>query len=310
MALLHLQGEHVILSDTLFRNVDGSWHGRSNPEHCTSALYSTFNGVLGYLASPSQAVRGSASSTLSALLRYCVSMEEIIYTTTSDVSQNDPREHPLPAISDALLAALKNIKYQAVAMPHLLSVVAAFIARLRVRVANFRNVLVPAATLLASEHVTVAGQLRGIENFEYRDAAELVLGTATEVCGPEWILSILPLNIDEFEKSTKDEVGRAWLLPIFKSKITNTKLSHFTGYFVPLSERMFGMLKESESKAEDAKTEMERRRLGIQAKVFEALVQQIWALFPGYCDLPTDLTEVSPDSRSNLQCNFSHAKAL
>jgi ribosomal RNA-processing protein 12 len=174
-------------------------------------------------------------------------------------------------------------------MPHLLSVVSAFIARLRYRVDDGAGHLVPAASILAKEHVRIAGEARALETFEYRDAAEHVIGTATEVCGPQWVLSILPLNLDG---SSESEPGRAWLLPIFKSKITNTKLSHFTTFFVPLSESMFSKLKEAEVKTENATMDGIKKRLGIQAKVFEALVQQIWALFPGYCDLPVDLPEV------------------
>lgn len=257
--------------------------------------------MLAYLASPALPVRSAAASTLNALLRYCVTNEEIAYAASHVQAGNQDRKaHPLPAISESLLTALKNIKYQALGMPHLLSVVAAFIARLRFRIDGGNGQVVPAASVLAKEHVKTAGQLRGVESFEYRDAAELVLGAATEVCGPAWVLAILPLNLDDTQKQTRDEPGRAWLLPIFKSKITNTKLSHFTTYFVPLSESMFGKLKQAEAKAESASTEADKKRLGIQAKVFEALVQQIWALFPGYCDLPVDLTEVCtklvPDS--------------
>ena len=267
---------------------------RSNPENCTAAVYSTFNGVLGYLSSSAFPVRSAATSTLNALLRYCITNEEIAYAAANvQAEKSDPRAHPLPAISESLLSALKHIKYQTLGMPHLLSVVAAFIARLRFRISGNNGQLIPAASILVKEHIKTAGQLRGVESFEYRDAAELVLGSATEVCGPAWVLSVLPLNLDDTQKQTKEEPGRAWLLPIFKSKITNTRLSHFTTYFVPLSEAMFGKLKQAEAKAESASTDADKKRLGIQAKVFEALVQQIWALFPGYCDLPVDLSEVS-----------------
>jgi ribosomal RNA-processing protein 12 len=249
--------------------------------------------VLSYLASPALPVRVAAASTLNALMRYCVTNEEIIYAAAHvNAEKQDPRSHPLLPISESLLSALKNIKYQAGAMPHLLSVVAAFISRLRFRINGNNGNLVPAASILTHDHVKTAGQLRGVDNFEFREGAELVLGTATEVCGPEWVLSLLPLNLDDTQKQTASEPGRAWLLPIFKSKITNTRLSHFTTYFVPLSEAMFGKLKQAEAKAESASTEADKKRLGIQAKVFEALVQQIWALFSGYCDLPVDLPQV------------------
>lgn len=254
-------------------------------------------------------VRTAAASTLKALLRYCVTNEEIAYAAAhANVEKQDSQTHPLSAISETLLLALKNIKYQAVAMPHLLSVVAAFIARLRLRIGAGDGQLVPAASILSREHVKIAGQLRGVDNFEFREGAELVLGTATEVCGPEWILSLLPLNLDDTQKQTASEPGRAWLLPILKSKITNTRLSHFTTYFVPLSEAMFGKLKEAEAKAENAKTDADKKRLGIQAKVFEALVQQIWALFPGYCNLPVDLAQAFTKQFCEMLANVLYSQ--
>lgn len=49
---------------------------------------------------------------------------------------------------------------------------------------------------------------------------------------------------------------------------------------VPLSERLF-----------NAKTVSESVR-PIEAKVYEALVDQVWACLKGFCDVPIDLTKV------------------
>lgn len=266
---------------------------RANPERCTLALLSTFKGVLQYLASPAQPVRAAATSTLNALSRYCITNEEVDYAATHAGIADDEPEHPLGPICDALLAALKNIKYQAVAMPHLLSVVASLISRLRIRIITGRNgKRTPAASLLLAEHIKLAGHLRGLESFEYRDAAELAIGAGTEVCGPEFVLDLLPLNLD-LDAASPDTPGRAWLLPIFRNRISNTSLAHFTTYFVPLSERMFARYREADTKSENEQlTEQSRKRAGIEAKVYEAVVGQIWALFPGYCDLPVDMSKV------------------
>jgi ribosomal RNA-processing protein 12 len=225
-----------------------------------------------------------------------------VTAAVSAVSGSSEQRQPFLAICDALLAALKSIKFQAVAMPHLLSVIASLIGRLRTKVPASNGGMVPAASLLLAEHVKLAGHQRGIEGFEYREAAELVLGAATEVCGPEWVLDLLPLNLDSEEQSEKDRVGRAWLLPVFRTKITNTRMAHFTTYFVPLSERMFGKYREAESRADMEESEQLKKRAGIEAKVYEAVVHQIWALFPGYCDLPVDLSEVGlPPQQLQLQ---------
>lgn len=194
-------------------------------------------------------------------------------------------------------------------MPHLLAVLSALILRLRTKCAKPRNPKqrVPAATLLVQEHVKLVGHLRGIEGFEYREAAELVLGSAIEVCGPEWLLDILPLNLGD--ESGNDKVGRAWLLPIFRTKITNTRMSHFTGYFVPLSEAMFGKYRDAEGRSESVEGEQAKKRAGIEAKVFEAVVQQIWALFPGYCDLPVDLPQAFTKQFCEILSNVVYSQA-
>jgi ribosomal RNA-processing protein 12 len=76
------------------------------------------------------------------------------------------------------------------------------------------------------------------------------------------------------------EPGRAFLLPLLRNRTTNTSLAYFTKVMVPLSERLF-----------NAKTASESVR-PIEAKVYEALVDQVWACLKGFCDVPIDLTKV------------------
>lgn len=93
----------------------------------------------------------------------------------------------------------------------------------------------------------------------------------------------------------RDEGGRAWLLPLMRARITNTTLAHFTTVMVPLSEALFNRRAEAEEGTEEGKGRP------IEAKVFEALTEQVWACFPGYCDLPVDVEKVS----SSLECKLS-----
>ena len=282
---------------------------RSNPESCTRALLSTFNGVLSYLSSSSPQVRSAATSNLASLLRYCITDEEIKYGATEALDGEEDSDHPLRAICDALLAALRNIKFQATAMPHLLAVTSSLIMRSRTKVPRPRkpNQRVPAAALLVEDHVKLIGHMRGLEGFEYKEPAELALGSAIEVCGPEWMLEHLPLNLEA--DAGEDKVGRAWLLPILRTKITNTRMTHFTGYFVPLSEAMFGKYREAEGRSESAQGEQAKKRAGIEAKVYEAVVQQIWALFPGYCDLPVDLPQAFTKQFCEILSNVVYSQA-
>lgn len=75
--------------------------------------------------------------------------------------------------------------------------------------------------------------------------------------------------------------GRAHLLPLIRQRATNDSLAFFASYFRPLSERVFGR----KVAAEDAER-------GNEAKVWEAIVGQIWDCWPGFCDMPRDLKKV------------------
>jgi ribosomal RNA-processing protein 12 len=73
-----------------------------------------------------------------------------------------------------------------------------------------------------------------------------------------------------------------WLLPILKASIKNTRLAHFSNYFVPLSERLYQRVLAGENNK--GKT--------MENKILETVVEQMWALLPSYCDVPTDLVQV------------------
>jgi len=82
-------------------------------------------------------------------------------------------------------------------------------------------------------------------------------------------------------QSHSDE-GRAFLLPLLASRITNTSLGHFVRYFVPLSEKLF-----------ELRSSAEEQTKGVEAKVWEACIEQVWACFKGFCEAPVDLSIVS-----------------
>lgn len=79
--------------------------------------------------------------------------------------------------------------------------------------------------------------------------------------------------------------GRAHLLPLIRQRTTNDSIAFFGSYFRPLSERVFGR----KVAAEDAER-------GNEAKVWEAIVGQIWDCWPGFCDMPRDLQKVRQQS--------------
>lgn len=86
--------------------------------------------------------------------------------------------------------------------------------------------------------------------------------------------------------------GRVWFLPILRDSVTNTNLAHFRSELVPLSEALYQKVVDYGS-AEKT----------VEKKIFETLVQQTWAILPGYCELPLDLVEAFDQSFAELLSN-------
>lgn len=191
--------------------------------------------------------------------------------------------------------SLTSPRYAASALPHLLSVTSALFLRLRLRPATSSSVRPsPAATTLLSKTLVLVAKMREDERFEWKREAEEVLASAIKVCGPEWILAVMPLGLEEGVNPSK---ARAWLLPLLRPAITNTRLNHFREVFVPLSAYLFG-------KAEAARA----GERGMEAKVWETLVGQIWALLSGYCEVPTDLIQAFDTDFVSLLANILYTQ--
>jgi ribosomal RNA-processing protein 12 len=89
------------------------------------------------------------------------------------------------------------------------------------------------------------------------------------------------------------------LLPILRGHITNTELGHFVTTLVPLCESIFNLRAQALQAGKTAE---------VEAKVYEALVEQVWALLPGYCDLPTDLPTALTRTFAELLANVLYAQ--
>ena len=211
-----------------------------------------------YLSSSSKNVRISASEGLIALISTCV---------------------PDAIILDPSIYDEKTLEKLATVIEELLSVQhrAAWREVFNVSGAMFDTLKWRSAPLLSGIVKTV-GELRGDDSFAGKKEADSVLAKAVRAMGPDNVMEILPLNLG---KPIPGQPGRAWLLPILRDAVSNTRLAHFRAELAPLSEVMFQRVLDH---GEQEKT--------VEIKVFETVVQQIWAVLPGYCDLPLDLTEV------------------
>lgn len=227
------------------------------PEETFQKLPELFALISSFLTSSSHNIRVSASECLISFMANCVPDSVLSEPSIYD-------EKVLEKLAKAAVDLL-SVKYQAAWM-ETFNVMGAMFDGLRWR-----------ADPILGNVVKTIGELRGNDSFTGKKEADEILGKAVRAMGPESVLNILPLNL---AKPKAGKPGRAWLLPILRDYVSNTNLQHFKTEFVPLSEMMFQRVIDN---GEAEKT--------MEIKIFETLVQQIWALLPGYCDLPLDLTE-------------------
>ena len=240
------------------------------PDETFQKLPELFTMISGFLASSSHNIRVSASECLISFMANCVPDTVLLEPSIFD-------EKILEKLARAAVDLL-SIKYQAAWM-ETFNVMGAMFDGLRWR-----------ADPIFSDVIRTIGELRGNDSFTGKKEADEIIGKAIRAIGPESVLRILPLNL---AKPKAGQPGRAWMLPILRDYVSNTNLQHFKTEFVPLSELMFQRVLDN---GEAEKT--------MEIKIFETLVQQIWALLPGYSDLPLDLTESFDQAFAEMVSNL------
>ncbi|KAK0563036.1 pre-rRNA processing protein [Tilletia horrida] len=268
-----------------------------------------------------ETVRQSAAEALIACLRFGVPDAEVdlaleyvlshgrhlAFPAPSGGPKADDRPFLVRVVAQLQDALSKHALRFANVVPELLDVITALVRRLGLRSASaiaskpkkgkqqeFPTAAAgrrPAATeLVLSTLIPTIAELRTSPAFPARENADAVLSAAIQVIGPRQIVVKLPLGL---LGENPDGQGRAWLLPLMRSSISNTELLHFVEELIPLSEKLFARKEEAAGKAEGADNgsidPKQKQRFSVEAKMFEALVDQVWATFPAYCDLPYDL---------------------
>ncbi|KAF1917153.1 NUC173 domain-containing protein [Ampelomyces quisqualis] len=139
------------------------------------------------------------------------------------------------------------------------------------------------------------GDLRSNESFAGKKEADAVISRAISAMGPAAVLQVLPLNLP---RPPPGKTGRVWMLPLLRDSVHNTKLAHFRAEMVPLSEQLYNRVIEHGG-----------REKTMEIKVFETVVQQIWSILPGYCDLPLDLVEAFDQNFCEMLANLLYGQA-
>lgn len=239
------------------------------PEETFEKLPGLFGKISSFLSSSSHNIRVSASECLISLLHTCVPDSVLLEPSIMD-------EKVLENVSKTLRDLL-SVKFQTAWMEVFNVLSAAF------------EVLKWRSHPLLDSIVKMVGDLRGDDSFTGKKEADAVLSAAIKNAGPDSVLEILPLNLGKAASGP----GRAWLLPIMRDSVSNTRLAHFRSELVPLSEMMFQRVLNHGS----AEKTME-------IKIFETIVSQIWSCLPGYCELPQDLTEAFDQTFAEMLSNL------
>lgn len=241
-----------------------------NPEDTFQKLPELFEMISDFLASSFHNIRVSASECLISFLFNCIPKTVILEPSAID----EKNLEKIVTVGTDML----SIRYQASWM-EVFNVLSAIFETLKWRCVNLTN-----------DIITLIDDLRSNPSFNGKKEADTVLGKAVEAIGPNALLTVLPLNLAKPEAT---QPGRVWLLPILRGHIKNTMLAHFKSEFVPLSQIMFEKVFENDTNEKTMET-----------KIFETLIQQIWALLPGYCDAPVDLTSAFDQSFAELLANL------
>ncbi|KAI8884302.1 NUC173-domain-containing protein [Backusella circina FSU 941] len=231
-----------------------STFAKMNANRCANEIAPIFCLIFNDFQQASRCHRQIANC-LSTLIDYCLS-DDFVEDASAGNEQNGLIEKIIPALESGL-----GVHFQA-----------AWIHVMVVQQSLFRRLNHMAAPLM-NGCLALLGELRLTSSEAYKEQLDKTLGAAIATMGPEFFLNVLPLNLE-----AQGGVGRAFLLPLLKSYTTNTNLGYFVKVLMPLGDRL----------AEKG-TACAERELEMQAKIYETLVNQIWKLVPGFCDLPVDL---------------------
>lgn len=232
------------------------------------------------LVAPQDGVRHAASMSLSNLFSTCIT--DNFVSESISVMGKDLRNKPskLQRIISAVESALGPQYCDAWELS--LPVASELIERLgREKISLADGILLRLGELCAggNELADELAEYGGTSEDEERVmlAAQNALGRALVTIGPEPILSILPLRIEE-GLAGSDE-SRTWMIPLLKIHVRESHIEYWLDELMPLAKKM-GL------RAAGALPDPSRQR---EAQTCTALESQIWSTLPSFCSWATDV---------------------
>ncbi|KAI1310281.1 hypothetical protein EDD11_003750 [Mortierella claussenii] len=241
-------------------------HGAQVPQEAAVPLVQLFKVIFPNLDSSNPvSVHNSTVDCLKQLISHCIT-DEMIDIAVQEMKKNrglqaDKKKRSIIETISVNIKGGFDIRFQS-SWLGILDILKTLFERLN-----------HAANPLLVSFLPIIDELRFTPAFTQKAHLDVVLSTAISTVGPRIFLDTLPLNIDNPEERKR---GRAWLLPLLKSSVTNTELEYFASTLIPLADRL-------NQKAQEC-TEN-----GMMKKVYETLIGQVWSLVSGFCDLPVDM---------------------
>lgn len=297
------EDKYIKVLDTIFQlkpsnsdtHLAGSWiavvvkgmstYAVGSPIHAIRKVPEVFKLMSNYLQSETKEISFSASQCLIAILSEAIKDDILLFPQQS---QGSVTEKDSNIVADVIAQLSKlfgeflTIKYTN-CTKEILSILAAAFKKFRFR--SYPSLEKP-LRIVDSWRVN---EKQGI--MELIPEIDSVIGSAISAIGPEVVLKILPLNINN---EYADQPGRAWMLPLLRDYTRNAKLSTFITDLLPL-------VKDFESKFDSFPKE------SVQLRIYETIVAQIWSTLSHFAELPSDLRESFTDNFASELCSLLYS---
>eukprot|EP00929_Paragymnodinium_shiwhaense_P100288 TRINITY_DN6250_c0_g1_i1.p1 TRINITY_DN6250_c0_g1~~TRINITY_DN6250_c0_g1_i1.p1 ORF type:complete len:1362 (-),score=479.40 TRINITY_DN6250_c0_g1_i1:136-4221(-) len=134
------------------------------------------------------------------------------------------------------------------------------------------------AVELIKELVGIRDKAKSAELNVFGKELDQCIAAAITAFGPEHVLTVAKLELLEHSlgDAAYEQKSRSWLLLVLKDSVKQTKLATFCSEFLPLAGNL---------KARASQVELSSQ---LAAKKYMTLVEQVWALLPGFCEEPLD----------------------
>ena len=248
----------------------------SNPQESgkTSILPQVVNQLVPQLSSNVEGVARGSANALDSIFQKCLT-EDFLSRSIDDSNKRRPSE--LKKIVVAVESSFGAQYYQSWELS--LAIATTLVQKIGRPGAYFVEGIVQKIGELCAGADDIAAEESG-ERAHIAHAAQESLGVCLRSLGPEIVLQILPLELEEALDGQCE--GRTWLIPLLKMHIRSCRLSFWITDLYPTAcalEHRRNKVKEEASQSREHNT-------------LYALELQLWSTLPSFCNWAEDISDV------------------